>query len=292
MKEFKERLIISRWYSQLTADNYIRTMLLLDRYLKDISLNKRGVEESEEISLNDIEWFSRIERLKWKSINTVNNYLSWIKIYLKFCYIKWKNVIDQKKILLIRCPRSKIEALTDEEAWRLFNYFKTVKCKNDNQELIKTRNLLICDLLLYTWLRVNELSNIKIIDLKEEMQIIGKWWVRRVVYFFPEDFRLINLYLSLRKDNNEYLLVNHSHNYKTKKLSNVSIENIIREWWKKIWIEVFPHKLRHTFATSLLRKWVNLPSIQRLLWHQNLTTTQTYLTVLNRELKEAQMILR
>ena len=96
----------------------------------------------------------------------------------------------------------------------------------------------------------------------------------------------------MRKDRCPYLLVSHSNNYESKKLSNVSIENIIREAWNKIGVKVFPHKLRHTFATNLLRNGAKLIHIQQLLGHSNITTTQGYLSVLNSELQDTQMLVK
>ena len=284
--------MLNRGFTEWTADNYCRSLSLLDNYLKRISFWKRGVDTPETITLKDIDMFIKLQRNKWKSASTCNNYLAGIKLYLKYCYIMWKKVIDYRKILTAREPQNKIEALTDDEAKKLIDYFKSVPCETHKEELIKTRNFMICRLLIYTWLRVNELSSLKINDIKEELQIIWKWGIRRVVYLFKEDLEIIDLYLFLRKDNCPYLIVNHSNNYETKRLSNVMIENIIREWWKKIWIEVFPHKLRHTFATNLLRNWAKLPYIQQLLWHSNIQTTQTYLSVLNTDLKESQQLMK
>lgn len=292
MKKFKSRVMLNRGFTEWTADNYCRSLSLLDNYLKRISFWKRGVDTPETITLKDIDMFIKLQRNKWKSASTCNNYLAWIKLYLKWCYIMWKKVIDYRKILTAREPQNKIEALTDDEAKKLIDYFKSVPCETHKEELIKTRNFMICWLLVYTWLRVNELSNLKIDDIREELQIIWKWWIRRVVYLFKEDLEIIDLYLFLRKDKCPYLIVNHSSNYETKRLSNVSIEQIIREWWRKIWIEVFPHKLRHTFATNLLRNWAKLPYIQQLLWHSNIQTTQTYLSVLNTDIKEAQSLMK
>jgi site-specific recombinase XerD len=70
------------------------------------------------------------------------------------------------------------------------------------------------------------------------------------------------------------------------------IENVIKKWWEWIGIHLFPHKLRHTFATNLLRNNAKLPHIQKLLWHSSLDTTQIYLTVLDDELKETQKLLQ
>lgn len=290
MKEFTNWVIYNRWYAENTANNYARTLKMFDEYMRKITFWSRWVATPEEITLRDIDMFINLQRAKWKNASTCNNYLAGIKIWLKYNTVMWKNVIDYRRILTAREPQKKIEALTEQEAKRLIEYFKSVPCETPKEELIKTRNFMICWLLLYTWLRVNELSNLKIEDIREELQVIWKGSKRRVVYLFKQDLDIIELYLFLRKDDCPYLIVNHSKNYKTERLSNVSIENIIKEGWKQIWIKVFPHKLRHTFATNLLRNWAKLPYIQKLLGHSSISTTQTYLSVLNNDIREAQML--
>ena len=294
MKNFINWILYNRGFSKWTAVNYKRSLVLFDEYLRKISFWKRGVKNAESITLRDVESFIKMERVKGKDVSTCNNYIAGIRLYLKYCMVMWKDVIDYKRILTAREPHKKIEALTDEEAKNLIDYFKSVPCETHREELVKTRNFMICRLLLYTGLRVNELSNLKIEDIKEELQILWKWWIRRVVYLFKEDLDIIDLYLFLRKDKSPYLLISHSSNSYWNKLSNVSIENIIREGWIKAWIEwnVFPHKLRHTFATNLLRNWAKLPYIQQLLWHSNIQTTQTYLSVLNTDLKDSQKLMK
>ena len=126
------------------------------------------------------------------------------------------------------------------------------------------------------------------------MQIIGKWWKLRPMFLTDEDINLINLYLFLRNNNSQWLFISHSSNSIWNKLSNVSIEKIIKEWAKKAWIEwrVFPHKLRHTFATNLMNSWVMLTHIQTMLWHESLITTQKYLSVINNELERSHNMIK
>ena len=190
--------------------------------------------------------------------------------------------------------RRKIDALTENEVQKLLNYMKADDSKD---ELTKTRDYAMVSILLYTWLRVSELCDIKVDDVKEELQIIWKNQTLRLVYLFQEHLTLIRLYLFLRqgqKIQSDYLFCSHSNNTKWKKLSRTTIETIVRTAGINAWISnpVWPHKLRHTFATSLLRRWWNLYYIKELLGHQHITTTQTYLTATNSDLKKTQGLLK
>lgn len=291
---FVNRLDENRWFSKNTVANYRRTIILFDNYLKSVSLWGWGVEQCEKIKLKDVNLFIQQQKLKKKDARTCNNYLACIKNFLRFCLIMWYNVEDYRKILYAREIKKKIDSLSDDECERLMRFFRKIKCKNEKEELIKTRNLCIVQLLLYTWLRVSELASIKVKDVKRELQIIWKWWKRRVVFLYPEDLKMIDLYLFMREKfiDSEYLFVSLSSNCMWKPLSRVSIEKFIREWWKQVWVDVFPHKLRHTFATCLLRKKADLVHIQNLLWHGNINTTMTYLSVLNKDLEKTQRLIK
>lgn len=267
----------------------MQALALFDDYLKQIW--SKWVEECEDIKMRHIDGFVLEQRsFKHKEDRTVNNYLAAIKLYLRFCLIQWKQVEDYNKILFIKEHRRKVEALSEEESIKLFEYFRNVKCKDKREELIKIRNLCIISLFMYTWLRLSELSSLKKEEIWEDMNITGKGGKDRYISIHPDDLRIIKYYLFIRKDNSEWLFISHAKNCDNRKLSNVSIEKIIKDGAVRAWItsRVFPHKLRHTFATNLLRSNAPLPHIQQLLGHSNLTTTQIYLTVLNSEIKKTQ----
>ena len=267
----------------------MQALALFDDYLKQIW--HPGVEQCKDIKMRHIDGFVLEQRsFKHKEDRTVNNYLAAIKLYLRFCLIQWKRVEDYNKILFIKEHRRKIEALSEEECIKLFEYFRNVKCKDKREELIKIRNLCIISLFMYTWLRLSELSSLKKEEIWEDMNITGKGGKDRYISIHPDDLRIIKYYLFIRKDNSEWLFISHAKNCDNRKLSNVSIEKIIKDGAVRAWItsRVFPHKLRHTFATNLLRSNAPLPHIQQLLGHSNLTTTQIYLTVLNSEIKKTQ----
>jgi site-specific recombinase XerD len=159
---------------------------------------------------------------------------------------------------------------------------------------MKTRNYLIVYMLVYTGVRVTELINIKVDDINDELIIKWKGWKYRPIKLFKDDLDLIKLYLFMRrKYKSDYLFISLSHNNMWEQISRVAVENIVRDGWIKAWIKtkIFPHKLRHTFATSLLRRNANLYHIKELLWHSSISTTQTYLSVVNSELAKTQSLL-
>ena len=287
IKKFVLRLKNIRNYSEKTVSNYQRGLEFFDEYLKDCFIEK-GVESCEEIYLSHINGFFLQQCNLWKNTRTCNLYLASIRSYLKFCAIEWYKVVDYHLVLYAREIDKKIESVCGEDCHKLISYVKKVKPRSDRQAKIKVRNIWIILLFLYTWLRVSELSNLKREDLKDKIQIIGKGWTRRIVYLWKELMEVLNYYLRLRDDWKERLFINHSHNSEWK-LSATSIERMIRESAIAAGCseKIFPHKLRHTFATELLRNDVNLPTIQKLMGHKQITTTQKYLTVEDNELKRA-----
>jgi site-specific recombinase XerD len=126
------------------------------------------------------------------------------------------------------------------------------------------------------------------------MQVIGKWWSRRLVCLYSDYVKVIELYLFLRrklKINSDYVFVSHSNNSKWKPLSRASVEDIISKAWKKVWLEIRPHKLRHTCATQMLSNGWDIAYISQILWHKNITTTQTYLDYCNDKLRKTQLLI-
>ncbi len=278
-------------YSEKTIKNYIRTLELFDDYVRDLSLGERGVEYPYTIELEDIEEFAERERLRGKEIRTVNNYLAWIKKFLRFCNHKWLNVMDHKRILFAREPEYKINALDEKEMKKLLTFMRTDKTKG---EIIRMRDYAIALVLTYWWLRVSELCNLRVKDIRENMQVIGKGGSRRLVYLYSDYIKVIELYLFLRrklKINSDYVFVSHSNNSKWEPLSTVSVESIISKAGKKVWLQVRPHKLRHTCASQMLEHGGRIEYISQILWHKNITTTQTYLDYCNSQLRKTQYLI-
>lgn len=278
-------------YAEKTVKNYIKTLELFDDYVRNLTFGERGVQYPHSIELEDIEQFAERERLRGKNIKTVNNYLAWIKMFMKFCMHKWLKVMNHRRILFAREPEYHIQAINEEEMKKLLQYLRLDTTKD---EITRMRDYAIWLVLVYTWLRVSELCNLKVQDIRENMQVIGKWWSRRLVYLYSDYVKVVELYLFLRrrkKINSEYVFVSHSNNSKGQKLSSVSVESIIKKAWKKVWINVRPHLLRHTCATQMLENWWDIVYIWQILGHKNLKTTQCYLDYSNDKLKKTQFLI-
>ena len=288
--EFAKWLENIKNFSKNTISIYIRSLTLFDAFVSGLSLWERGVEYPHTIELEDIEQFAENERGVGKDIKTVNNYLAWIKMFLKYCNHVGLNVLDYRRVLFAKEPEYHISALDENEMKKLLNYLKNDTKKN---EIVRMRDYAMWLVLVYTWLRVSELCNLKVQDVKENMQIIGKWGSRRLVYLHSDYIKVIELYLFLRrklKINSEYVFVSHSNNSLWKPLNRRSVEQVISKAWKKVWVTVRPHKLRHTCATQMLENWGDIVYISQILWHKNLKTTQCYLDYSNDKLRKTQFL--
>lgn len=292
IKQFIDWLEINRNSPKNTISNYKRTL----KKFSDFLLAKYGnisLDIPETVRFFHIDERIAVERLN-KSIKTCNFYIGCIRSFFRFCVYMERQVINYKWISFSKEPQREIDYLNDEEVETLFHNIQTRETNTKNQKLIKMRDLCIVKLLFYTWLRISELLNLKKEDIKNDMiQIIGKWWIHRVTFLKEdsEERKLLEGYLKLRNDEEERLFVNHSHNTPWK-LSKMSVERMVRKEWKKIWLRVYPHLFRHSFATKLIRKKASIFHIQKLLWHKNIQTTQNYLWCLDKELEEVQELVK
>ena len=163
--------------------------------------------------------------------------------------------------------------------------------------VIGLRDRAILETLFSTGLRVSELVNLNRdqVDLKrKEFGVKGKGNKLRVVFLSDTATQWIERYLQSRKDNFKPLFIRHSGKVdiqksgETMRLTVRSIQNIVAKYAKRsgLPIEVTPHTLRHSFATDLLISGADIRSVQEMLGHESIRTTQVYTHVTNRHLKE------
>lgn len=274
---FLKSILDQKNYSKKTFENYNRDLNKFFKFLNDYK-----IKDIKKITKETV----RLYFLKQKNNNisnrTLGRYYSSLNSF--FIYSIEHEYIDVNPLKFIDYPKytKKIpEYIYDSQLEKLLNE-KT----SENVE-IELRNKLIIHLLLDTGVRVSELVNIKVHDIDVEERIIkvfGKGSKERFVFFTSKTKELLINYLIKRKEKaiTDNLLIN----YKGEKLTERSVQKIIKLVGEKIGLDIHPHLLRHTFATDLLNKGADIRMIQELLGHENLDTTQIYTHVSNSRVKE------
>jgi site-specific recombinase XerD len=186
---------------------------------------------------------------------------------------------------LAKVPERSLDLITIEELGRLLDAPDTTKLRG-------LRDRTIMELLFSTGLRVSELCALpREINMKlDELSVRGKGDKIRVVFLSDEAKKWLKQYLDKRDDMEEALFVqisNKKNNMEASRLTTRSVERIIKHYAIKAGIskKVTPHVIRHSFATDLLRNGADLRSVQMLLGHANIGTTQIYTHVTDSELR-------
>ncbi len=212
---------------------------------------------------------------------TQNYYLIALRNFLK--YLAWRGIesLPAERIELAKTPERDLDLISIDELSRLL-------AAPEGSDIKALRDRAILELLFSTGLRVSELAglNLDTIDLKkDEFSVRGKGEKVRLVFLSDSAKRALKNYLDKREGVNEALFVNFRNG---ERLTPRSIERLAKYYAIKAGIskKVTPHVLRHSFATDLLMNGADLRSVQALLGHANISTTQIYTHLTDRALKE------
>ena len=204
---------------------------------------------------------------------TQNYYLIALRGFLKYLVRREIKSLAPEKIELAKVGERSLNLISSEELKRLL---ETPKGK----DLKSLRDKAILELLFSTGLRVSELCALNSdIDLKkDEMSVRGKGDKVRVVFFSDSAKNIIKEYLSKRKDMSEALFVSLNSKKENSRLTTRSVERLVKQSAIKAGItkKVTPHIIRHSFATDLLENGADLRSVQIMLGHADISTTQIY----------------
>ncbi|MDQ5885880.1 MAG: integrase/recombinase XerD [Patescibacteria group bacterium] len=285
--DFLEYLEIEQNRSQKTISNY-------DHYLT------RLLDYAGEIQVKDIDgelirkwrlWLNRLGTNTSDELQktTQNYHLIALRSFLKYCAKRDIPALSADKIELARTTRKQVTFLTPEEVERLFDV-----CNLNT--LAGLRDRAILELLFSSGLRVSELVSLDKdhINLKRrEFMVRGKGQKDRPIFISPEAALWIQRYLDMRKDNVKPLFLRYSGQKKVDTSGNFhrltarSVQRMVAKnaLLAGITKHVSPHTLRHSFATDLLMNGADLRSVQAMLGHSNIATTQIYTHVTDPHLK-------
>ena len=276
--EFLRYLLIDKGYSNNTIESYKMDLFKFLEYSKD-----KSIDEIDSNFLKEYIKYLNKENLNEKSIS---RNISCLKSFYKFLVID-KKVINNpaESLFMPKVKKSLPNILTEEDIFNLLDI--------DLIDNYSFRNKAMIELMYSSGLRVSELVNLKLQDVDLTQDIVrtfGKGSKERVIpigEFASSSLKeYINKYrgLMLKKYNNEYLFLNNHGNQMTRQGFFKIIKALAKE--KGIKKQISPHTLRHSFASHLLKYGADLRTIQELLGHSDISTTQIYTHITNEQLKE------
>ncbi len=296
-QQFLEYLEIERNRSKLTLVNY-------DHYLKRFVdfCAAQGVTDPGDVDLELVRSFRLfLNRMSTNDKNlkiiTQNYHLIALRSFLKHLSKRDVKSLAAEKIELPKTPARTVEFLDIDDVERL------LKATDEEQnKLTKLRDRAILEMLFSTGLRISELVSVKKdgLNLKRgEFAVRGKGDKMRLVFLSHKAIDCLNQYLKERKDNSKALFIRHdakesvekqmeSMSEKVSGLTPRSVQRIIKKYAKLAGItkKITPHTLRHSFATDLLTNGADLRSVQELLGHSSISTTQIYTHLTNKRLRD------
>lgn len=216
--------------------------------------------------------------------STINYHLIALRGFLVFCKRRGMPSLDSDMIEIGKTIRAQVSVLNPTEVERLLH------TANPNN-LIGLRDRAILEMLFATGLRVSELASLNInqVDIAaKQFQVRGKGSKDRLVFLTERSATWITTYLNQRYDGSPALFVEYASGNEDR-LQVRSIQRMVAHYAKLALINkaVSPHTLRHSFATNLLSNGADIRSVQELLGHSSITTTQFYTHVTNTQLQAA-----
>lgn len=280
-RQFLEYIEIERGRAVKTVENYDR---YLTRFFAQMQIKETGAITEDAVREFRL-WLNRQDGVEGSmKRRTQNYYLIAIRAFLKFLQKRGVKSTSPERIELAKLPERHLDLITAAELTRLMR----AAGGEGEQEL---RDRAILELLFSTGLRVSELCALDSdLDLsRDEFSIRGKGEKVRVVFISSAAKEALRTYLKARKDMGEALFVNMARGReKGERLTPRSVERIIKRYAIKAGItkKVTPHVLRHSFATDLLSNGADIRSVQQLLGHASINTTQIYTHVTDSHLRD------
>jgi site-specific recombinase XerD len=289
--DFLTHCEVGKYQSKKTVENYRHYLKRFERFAKA----KTDVGDLSNEIVRDYRLFLHRMPIAGQgvtmNIKTQQYHLIALRALLKHLHKNDVKTLSPEKIELPKVPNRQVEVLSREELDRMFQSIDITKRNGP-------RDLALLHFLYSTGLRVSEVSKLNRKDVhlaSGEFRVVGKGRKARIVFLSDTASGYLKQYLDLRSDNWNPLFVSNSNRSRVDTLSGEerrlepqAIERIVRgiAMYAGIVKKVTPHTLRHTFATELLRNGADIRSVQEMLGHASITTTQIYTHLTNKRLRE------
>ncbi len=295
LREYTEHLEIEKNRSLLTVENYER---YINRFLEFLTLSEIQSPTPSDITLELVRkyrlYLNRLQtpgkRDKQLSQSTQNYHIIALRGFLTYLIKRDFKTLAPEKLDVGKNPDRQVDFLDPDEVDRLLS-------EATGSDLATLRDRAFLELLFSAGLRVSELVSLDRDQVnleRQEFSIRGKGGKLRIVFISDTAKHAIERYLAKRTDIDPALFVriktgtNKEADAIGLRLTARSIQRIVKKYAVRAGItkDVHPHTLRHSFATGLLQNGADIRSVQAMLGHANITTTQIYTHVTNQGLKD------
>ncbi|KKP48029.1 MAG: Tyrosine recombinase XerC [Candidatus Woesebacteria bacterium GW2011_GWA1_33_30] len=284
--EFLDYLSVEKGSSPLTIRNYKHYLTRLIKWLNAKKINAKLENINQEVVHDYRIYLSKLGLGR----KTQGYHAIALRSFLKWLIRNDYQVLAPDKIDLPKIPERQVKFLSGEQIDRLLNAPTLSSIQG-------IRDKAILEVLFSTGLRVSELTNLNIekIDFeRREFGITGKGGRARVVFLSSRSADYLKKYLNERKDHFKPLFIRHKGSVdpttpdEKMRLTPRSVERLVKKYVHKMKlpIEATPHSIRHSYATDLLIAGADIRSVQEMLGHKNISTTQIYTHVTNKQLHE------
>lgn len=262
--------------SPKTLSNHLR---VLDVFVKTINL-----QHVPDLEVNHVNRYNNYILTKVCD-KTANGYAAILRCFYRF--LKDEEIKDFKihRINIPTCCQKKVNFLEKEEVKLILNYFAQKKYIGGYRDYV-----FLCAL-FDTGCRISELINLNRDNIEwnnKQAQVMGKGGRVRTVFFTEPTLKKLKKYLKMRQDNSPALFVSHSNRNEGERITRYQIEKALKRAGQKLNInkKTNPHVLRSSFATNLFRNGANILMVKEILGHSRLSSTQRYLGVADKTLRE------
>lgn len=292
INEFLEYLAIEKNCSKLTIRDYKHYLEVFEKWFSS-SLPGKEIKDLEVADVRKFRvYLSQKADAKGMTLKriTQNYYVIALRSFLRYLLKNDFATLEPSKIDLPRAESRSLKFLERDQVERLLTAPDTSK-----EEGLRDRAII--ELLFSTGLRVSELTglNRNSINLdRKEFGVIGKGGKARIVFVSQRAAEWIKRYQKVREDRFKPLFIRYSrgveneNNGEKMRLTARSIERIVKKYvlQSRIPVDATVHTLRHSFATDLLTNGADIRSVQEMLGHKNISTTQIYTHITNKQLRE------